>query len=283
MAAGYGRHFRVCLSYSSIHDSPAVNSSFDLRAFDSFIQVECADAEIFDVLERYIFPPLLRSSSDLSSPDIFLRVDRTPDGFAVLMNHQPAASASTLHDAALASVKALDEAVVHRMKMFRAVHAGAVLINQKALLFPGSTHAGKSSLVAELLRRGASCFSDEYALIDSQGRVHSYPRPLLLRNGCSQQSLVLPENLNATFATGAAPVGWILALDYVPGGAWDVQGMTQGEAVMLLLRNTPHEMAESPEMIDFFSRVAANAVCYSGKRCDVAEAAIRVMNLVDHK
>jgi hypothetical protein len=59
--------------------------------------------------------------------------------------------------------------------------------------------------------------------------------------------------------------------------------MTQGEAVMLLLRNTPHEMAESPEMIDFFSRVAANAVCYSGNRCDVAEAATRVMNLVDHK
>ncbi len=259
------------------------NFEFGINAFDSFIRIESADSEILDVLERYIFPPLPRLRSELSSPDIVLRVDRNAQGFDVLMNHRPTASAITLRDAALAAVKSLDDAVVHRMKSFRAVHAGAVFIDEKALLFPGSTHAGKSSLVAELLRRGASCFSDEYALIDNEGQVHSYPRPLLLRNGRPQQSLVLPEDLNASYAVRTAPVGWILALDYVPGGEWDVQEMAQGEAVMLLLRNTPHEMAESPEMVEFFLRVAANAACFAGQRCDVAEAATHIINLIGQK
>jgi hypothetical protein len=260
------------------------NLEFGVDVFDSSIHVECADSEILEVLKRYVFPPVPHRNSAASSPDIHLSIGRGARDFWVSLNHKPAASAVTLHDAALAAVKALDDAVVHRMKMFRAVHAGAVLINETAVILPGSTHAGKSSLVAELLRQGASCFSDEYALIDNEGQVHSYPRPLLLRNGLPRQSLVLPEELNAGFAVCSAPVGWIFALDYVVGEeAWNMHEMAQSEAVMLLLRNTPHEMAHSPEIVDFFLRVAANAVCYAGQRCDAAEAATRVIDLIHRK
>lgn len=261
----------------------SANFEFGLEAFDSFIHIESADAESFDSLERYLFPPLLRKRSELTVADVCLRVDRNAEGFDVLINDQPVATVGTLHDAVLAAVKALDHAIVHRMKTFRAVHAGAVLIDGRALLLPGSSHAGKSSLVAELLRRGAACFSDEYALIDEAGRIHSYPRPLLLRNGRPQQSLVLPEDLNATFAVGAAPVGWILALDYVPAGAWEVRQIAQGEAVMVLLRNTPHEMAKAPDMVDFFRRTASEAACYAGQRCDVADAATLIFKLLGCK
>jgi len=259
------------------------NLLFGIQAFDSSIRVECSNSEIRATLDRYLFPPLLRSEPDSCSPDIHLSVDHADGFFHILLDHKLAASAVTLHDAALAAVKALDDLVVHRMRMFRAVHAGAVLIDGRALLLPGSTHAGKSSLVAELLRRGASHFSDEYALIDSQGCVHSYPRPLLLRNGRPLQSLVLPEELNASFAVSSAPVGWILALEYVPGADWGIREMSQGEAVMLLLSNTPHEMAQSPEMIHSFMRVAGNAVCFEGKRGDAVEAAAHVAHLISRK
>jgi len=256
---------------------------FGIQAFGSSIRIECANSEIREVLDRYLFPPILHSKNAPSSPDILIRVDQVAECFRVIVNHEMVASVGTLHDAALAAVKALDDAVVHRMQKLRAVHAGAVLIEGRVLLIPGSTHAGKSSLVAELLRRGASHFSDEYALIDNEGRTHSYPRPLLLRNGRPLQSLVLPEELNASFATDPAPVGWILAVDYVPGSAWDVQEMSQGDAVMTLLRNTPHEMARSPEMIDSFICVAGNAACYAGKRGDAVEAASHILDLIGRK
>ena len=259
------------------------NIVFGIHAFDSSILVECADSEIRDALDRYLFPPLPRSETAPSSPDIHILVDRVGDRFRVEIDQELAASDVTLHDAALAAVKALDGAVVPRMKMFRAVHAGALLIDGRALLLPGTSHAGKSSLVAELLRRGASHFSDEYALIDDHGLTHSYPRPLLLRNGRPMQSLVLPEELNAQFAKQPAPVGWILALDYVPGGQWKIHQLSQGEAVMLLLRNTPHEMAKSPEMVDFFLRVAEKALCFEGERGEAADAATCLLDLIRHK
>lgn len=256
---------------------------FGIHAFDSSIRVECGSSEIRDALDRYLFPPKPRGNSAASSPDIHLRICHGPECFLVLLNHKVAATATTLHDAILAAVKALDDAVIHHLKSFYAVHAGAVLIEGRALILPGKTHAGKSSLVAELLRRGASHFSDEYAIIDKQGRTQAYPRPLLLRNGQPLQSLALPEELNAEFATQPAQVGWILAVDYVPGGVWRIREMPQAEAVMLLLCNTPHEMEQSPGMIDFFLRVAANAACYAGTRGDAVEAASRIFDLIGRK
>jgi hypothetical protein len=54
---------------------------------------------------------------------------------------------------------------------------------------PGPTGSGKSTLVAELLRHGASYFSDEHAFIDArllerlQEREHAVEGPLVLDPG----------------------------------------------------------------------------------------------------
>lgn len=257
---------------------------FGINAFDSFIRVEGAGSALHDSLERYLFPTLPRSQSFAAAPDICVWVEERQGEFRVLINHEFHTAAHTIHDAALAAVKALDHAVVHRLRTLRAVHAGAVLIDDKALILPGSTHAGKSSLVAELLRRGASHLSDEYALIDRRGCVLAYPRPLLLRNGGARQALTLPGELNASFTVGRpVPVGWIFSTSYVPGAAWSVREISQGEAVMLLLRNTPHEMAQVPEILDVFRRLAAGAVHYEGTRGDAAEAAEKILDFVRSK
>src|SRR6185503_1071009 len=62
------------------------------------------------------------------------------------------------------------------------VHAGVVAWNGTAILIPGSSFSGKSTMVAELLRAGATYYSDEYAVIDEHGRVHPYPRDLRIRS-----------------------------------------------------------------------------------------------------
>jgi hypothetical protein len=258
--------------------SPA-SVEFGIEAFGSSVRVAC-DSRIHELLQRHLLPTLPRILSP-SSTDIDISVTDNTEGFCVRVNHELVASGANPNDATLAAVKALDDALIHRITTLHPVHSGAVLINGRALLLPGSTHAGKSSLVAELLRRGASHFSDEYALIDNRGRAHPYPRPLLLRNGFPRQSLVLPEDLNAAFANDPAPIGWILALAYVPQCVWDIRKLSQSEAVMLLLRNTPHEMTQSPRMIDVFVRAAANAVCFEGCRGDVIDAATEVLDLIE--
>ena len=253
---------------------------FGIHAFDLKVRVESESEEMRDNLDRFLLPMLARCEVAREAADISVVVRMAPGRFEVFLDNVRVCSAETTHDAALGAVKALDDALVRKLRKLRAVHAGAVMLHGRALLIPGSSHAGKSSLVAELLRRGAAHLSDEYALVDEEGRVHSYPRPLLLRNGSPRQTLVLPSDLGARFQTEPAEVGWILAVDYDPEASWNVKPVSQGEAVMLLLRNTPHEMEQSPEMIELFTRCASAADCYAGTRGDVVEAAERILKLV---
>ena len=257
----------------------STSPGFEVHAFNCKIRVETPSPELHEILNRYIFPSLPRVNCGSTTPDISLRVVADTDQFDLLVDEAKVASAADPMSLALGSIKALDEAVIRNLAKLRAVHAGAVLVGNKALLLPGSTHAGKSSLVAELLRRGATYLSDEYALVDSLGHVHPYPRPLLLRNGRPEQFPVLPGELNSRFARAAAPVGWVLSLKYKPDGAWSVGQVAQSEGVMMLLKNTPHALEESPELVSLFLRAVEGARCYSGIRGDALNAAEQILQL----
>src|SRR5262245_33841798 len=61
------------------------------------------------------------------------------------------------------------------------VHAGVVGWQGKAIVIPGRSFSGKTSLVVEFLKAGATYYSDEYAVLDHRGLVHPYPRLLSVR------------------------------------------------------------------------------------------------------
>jgi hypothetical protein len=257
-----------------------ITYDFDVRAFDCNIHVAADCLETYTILERYVFPSLPRLGNTTYETDIFVHIDRVADQFQLLVDGVVVASASRTFNLVPDLIRALDDAVVQRLSGMRAVHAGTVLWGQRALLLPGITHAGKSSLVGELLRRGATYFSDEYALIDLEGRVHPYPRPLLLRNGSPEQFPVLPAEFNARTGAAPAPVGWILSLEYQPESTWSVAAISQSEALLILLRNTPHVLSESPDMVAVFQRAVAGAICYAGRRPDAPEAVSQILRLI---
>jgi hypothetical protein len=257
---------------------------FGVRAFGCSIRVETECLEAQTILERYVFPSLPRTDSahrpDIHQPDICVRVARVGEQLELSVDGAVLASAYRAISLVPALIRVLDDAVVTRLTTLRAVHAGTVVWAGRALLLPGTSHAGKSSLVAELLRRGATYFSDEYALIDSEGQVHPYPRPLLLRNGRPEQSPVLAGQCNARVGDTPAPVGWILSLEYQPAAAWNVAAVPQSESLLTLLRNTPHVLAESPDMVRAFQRAVAKATCYTGQRSEAVQAADEILRLV---
>lgn len=257
-----------------------ITYGFEVRAFGCNVQVAADCLETYTILERYVFPSLPRLVSTTDTPDIFIRLDRVADRSQLSVDGVVVASSGRAISLVPDLTRVLDEAVIQRLTTLRAVHAGAVLWGERALLLPGVTHTGKSSLVAELLRRGATYLSDEYALIDSDGRVHPYPRPLLLRNGCPEQFPVLPEECNASIGNTPAPVGWILSLGYESGCTWSVLSVPQSEALLILLRNTPHVLAESPDMVGVFQRAVAGATCYAGRRTDAPEAVGQILRLI---
>jgi hypothetical protein len=239
---------------------------FEVRAFGCDIQVEAPCPETYATLDRYVFPSMPRMVRRSEQPHLLIRMVRVADQIQLLADDVTVASARTADSLVPDLIRVLDDAVIQRLSELRAVHAGAVLWNGRALLLPGPTHSGKSSLVAELLKRGATYFSDEYALIDSEGRAHPYPRPLLLRNGCPDQLPMLPSEWNAPVGDTPAPIGWILSLAYQPSYAWTVAPISQSEALLILLQNTPHVLAKSPDLVEVFQRAVARSAWSAAQR-----------------
>src|SRR5205814_290720 len=72
------------------------------------------------------------------------------------------------------------------------VHAGVVAARGGAIVIPGRTFTGKSTLVAALVEAGAAYYSDEYAVLDERGRVHPFAKPISIRGAHGGRGRRLP-------------------------------------------------------------------------------------------
>jgi hypothetical protein len=114
------------------------------------------------------------------------------------------------------------------------IHAGVVVWRSRAIVIPGRSFAGKTTLVAELVRAGAVFYSDEYAVLDERGRVHPFARPLGMRSkGGTRQRRVDPESITAKIGGKPAPVGLILISKYRPN--WQPRQLSKGNGVLEVL------------------------------------------------
>ena len=55
--------------------------------------------------------------------------------------------------------------------------------------------------------------------------------------------------------------------------------MSQGEGVLLLLRNTPQVLADQPWILVPLERAVGTAACYTGRRGEAGEAAAEILRL----
>ena len=161
------------------------------------------------------------------------------------------------------------------------VHAGVIARGDRALLLPGRSHAGKSSLVAALLRAGATYGSDEFAVITPDGVVHAYPRPLVMRTPEGVHR-VAAEEFGSTSVMGPARIHAIADLTYEPGSAWSVRPLSRSGATMHLLDNAVAARSRATEVLDAVTEAVADlAVAVRGVRGDADDAAARVLALFD--
>ncbi len=119
------------------------------------------------------------------------------------------------------------------------VHAGVVGWKDRAILIPGLSYSGKTTLVDQLIRAGATYYSDEYAVLDERGRVHPYPRALGIRLPNSDESKkVRAEEIGGRIGSKPLRVGLVLATNYKNGARWRPRQVTRGRGVLELMSNT---------------------------------------------
>lgn len=135
--------------------------------------------------------------------------------------------------------RALNLGIAERSPSRIFVHAGVVGWHGRAIVIPGRSFTGKSSLVAALVRAGATYYSDEYAVLDAKGRVHPYSKPLSVRQeGDLPPRLVTAEELGGRAGTAPLPVGLVLDTKFRPGVKWRPRRLTPGQGLLSLLDNT---------------------------------------------
>jgi hypothetical protein len=159
------------------------------------------------------------------------------------------------------------------------VHAGVVGWRGQAIIIPGRSLSGKTTLVAELLRAGAEYYSDEYAVFDQEGRVHPYARPLAVREGEGlKQTRRRVEEFGGRVGKEPLPVALVVVTRYERGARWCPRRLTAGECVLELLSNTVPARRSPGRVLRVLTNAAARATVLAGPRggaAAVAEAILR--------
>jgi hypothetical protein len=161
------------------------------------------------------------------------------------------------------------------------VHAGVVGWRGRAIVLPGRSQAGKSTLVAALIRAGATYYSDEYAVVDPRGWVLPYARPLSLRREQGPPRRPTASELGGRTGVRPLPVGLIALCRYRRGNRFRPVPLSPGRAVLSLLQNTVAARARSADALERLSQVAASARAVDGDRGEARSTARALLSLAD--
>jgi len=256
--------------------------SFSFRASGLNIRVATDSAALTYSLDRYLLPwlPRVAKSSPKGSEVVYSVDPCGNDGcFKIQRGARTIAHGIAANLLFTALQQILDDLLIARLGERAAVHAGVAVYQGHAILLPGSSGSGKTTLVRELISRGARYSSDEFAVLDSDGLVHPWPRALMIRNACQIQEPLLATELGAKLQREAARVKLIVLLRYVPGATFDVQPLAGSETMIKLLQNTPHVLAEKPGMLGTLAAACRTALSFEGVRGAAGEAAEALIGL----
>jgi hypothetical protein len=184
----------------------------------------------------------------------------------------------------------LYEALASDLRMFIAegarrrvfVHAGVVGWMGAAIVIPGRSYSGKSTLVRELVRAGAAYYSDEYAVFDSRGRVHPYAKPISIRQegNAGRQTDCAVEMLGGRAGRSPLPVRMILVTSFKPGVRWRPRPLSAGQGALALLANTVAVRRQPERTLATLREAVAKASVLKGTRGEARDIVEPVLDSV---
>jgi hypothetical protein len=153
------------------------------------------------------------------------------------------------------------------------VHAGVVSAGETAIVIPGSSHSGKTTLVTELVRAGAMYHSDEYAVVDPEGMIQPYAKPLSVRRAGHHWSGALVPVPEAQIARRPIRAGLIVLTRYEAGASWRPTALTGGEGAFALLAHTAVARSRPGQALAAVCELARGARVISGTRGEASAMA----------
>jgi hypothetical protein len=126
------------------------------------------------------------------------------------------------------------------------VHAGVVGWRGGAIVVPGRSRSGKTTLVEALVRAGADYYSDEFAVLDERGYVHPYAIPLSVR-GRDGRTAMSVDAIGGRAGTTPIPIARIVLTEYRTRGQWRPREVSPAQGMLALMDNTVAARERPPE------------------------------------
>jgi hypothetical protein len=161
------------------------------------------------------------------------------------------------------------------------IHAGVVGWRGKAILMPGSSFSGKTTLTRELMRAGALFYSDEYAVLDRHGRVHPFHRPLQVReNEAGRQTRYTVESLGGVSGVKPLPVGLVILSQYRSGAPWRPRRLSAGQGALAMMTHAVSARRQPEVVLETLHQVVTRAPVIKGSRGEAHQAVDRILKLL---
>ena len=145
------------------------------------------------------------------------------------------------------------------------VRAAVVGWHDRAVLILGKSGSGRTTLLSELVAAGATYYSDQFALIDKQGRVHPYACPLRIHDG-SRSTQRFVEEFGGVTGCDPLCVALLLVCRYRRGARWKPKRLTPAEARLQILQHAVAAPASGTPALQALEQIAAQATVVSGVR-----------------
>jgi hypothetical protein len=148
------------------------------------------------------------------------------------------------------------------------VRAGAVAWNGRAVLLPGRSPLGTTTLVQAFVRSGATYYSDQYAVLDRHGNLHPYPVSKVIPPPTTSSSPTAKILTEAAGRARRAPlkVGLIVFTQYEARAHWKPRVLTHGQTLLRLLANTPSSWMRPFDALEVLHPVVTGAITLQSKR-----------------
>jgi len=209
----------------------------------------------------------------IDGPAVDVEVRRASDDWAVVVDDDTVVRATDPDGAVRALDAQLRATIALHAPGHVFVHAGVVALGSRAIVLPGSSLAGKTTLVAALIRRGAAYYSDEFAVLDADGLVYPYAKPLSIRGPDGRATRTPAAALGAVSAGEPAPIGMIAVTAYRPGSDWAPQPISAGAAMLELLQNAIPARTRPEQTMACARAAVSGAEAWSTARGEAEQAA----------
>jgi len=264
---------------SSEKRAPVADAPWVFNAFGLKISLRLADAEV-ERLARARMPVFGRLSPQ-GGIDREYCVYRSEEGLRWQVDEDSPRDVGDALATANELVSDLQIYLATKAAKWVFIHAGVVRFESRVILIAGGSGSGKSTLVAAFTSEGAAYASDELAVLDASGLVHSYARPLALRSDDGGIRRILASELPGGEMREPGPVDLVLLPRFGPGGSWQPRLLSPGQAMLELLRHTVGLRARPAASLAALRLVTERAPALAGMRGEAQEVVESIRDLTE--